>query len=80
MTNTKALNRLVEDSGIKRQKIAEMLGISRYALNQKINNVTEFKASEILKLSDILGIAKKEEYFFCNTGDEKSTTRQADQK
>lgn len=73
MTNTKALNQLVEDSGIKRQKIAEMLGISRHALNQKINNVTEFKASEILKLSSILGIKKKEVYFFCINSDEKST-------
>lgn len=47
MTDTARLEKAISDSGLKKGYLAEKLGISAYALSLKINNVREFKASEI---------------------------------
>ena len=57
MTDSKLLNELIVESGLKKQFIAEYLGISRYSLHQKINNITEFKVSEVDKLCELLSIS-----------------------
>ena len=54
MTDTEALKDLVKKSGLKYSHIASQLGITRFALQKKIENKTEFKASEIVALAEIL--------------------------
>lgn len=61
MTNTKLLNEAIERSGFKRSYIAKALGLSAYGLAKKINNESEFKASEINALCDLLKIKVPEE-------------------
>lgn len=61
MTNTKLLNECIEKSGYKKSYIAKVLGLSAYGLAKKIQNETEFKASEINALCGLLGIVKPEE-------------------
>lgn len=61
MTNTKLLNEHIEKSGYKKSYIAKVLGLSAYGLAKKIQNETEFKASEINALCGLLGIVKPEE-------------------
>lgn len=68
MTNTQLLLEHIERSGLKRNYIARMLGITTYSLAQKIHNIREFKASEIYTLSRVLGITSPEtidDIFFC---------------
>ena len=67
MTNTKALEEKIEQSGLKKNFIAKTIGLSPYGLAKKINNETEFKTSEIEKLCKILNIAsltEKDRIFF----------------
>lgn len=69
MTNTKLLNKKIVESGLKRKFIAEKLGLSTYGLQRKIENISEFKASEISTLCDVLDIkivTEKEKIFFAN--------------
>lgn len=61
MTNTELLNEKIEMSGYKRSYIAKVLGLSAYGLAKKIQNETEFKASEINALCGLLNIVKPEE-------------------
>lgn len=67
MTNTKTLKELIVQSGLKCIYIAEQLGISRYSLQKKIENKSEFKVSEVNALCNLLKInslEQKEEIFF----------------
>lgn len=57
MTDSAALRGLIKESGLKYQFIAKKLGIAPYSLTKKIDNVTEFKAGEIVGLCDILHIS-----------------------
>lgn len=68
MTNTKLLNDKIIESGLKKNFIAEKLGLSYYGFKLKIDNENEFKASEISILCDLLNIktsSEKESIFFC---------------
>lgn len=60
MVNTDALRASMRESGLKNGYIAEKLGLSVMSLHRKVNGVTEFKASEIVSLSDILRLTKAE--------------------
>jgi len=66
MTNTDALMELIRSSGLKLSFIAESLNISRFSLQKKITNQSEFKGSEIGELCKILNIdaTKAQEIFF----------------
>ena len=67
MTNTELLREAIANSGLKIQFLAESIGISRFALNNKIENRTHFKSGEIKALCDLLGIeslSDKERIFF----------------
>lgn len=44
MTDTNALRSAIADSGLKYKALAEIMGLSPYALQMKIDNKTEFKA------------------------------------
>lgn len=60
MTNTSLLEQYIEKSGYKRSFIAEQLGITAYCLTLKINNKSEFKASEITILCKLLKISARD--------------------
>ena len=74
MTNTELLKEAINESGISIKAIAYKIGISRGGLYKKINNQTEFKASEIMAIADILRMdAKQRDHiFFDQIGDFKS--------
>lgn len=60
MTNTRLLIEAIEKSGLKKAWIAEQLNITTAALQMKITNSTEFKASEIIKLTKVLLLTKRQ--------------------
>nr|DAJ93557.1 MAG TPA: helix-turn-helix domain protein [Caudoviricetes sp.] len=64
MTNTKLLRATIIQNGLTQDDVAKFLNISHQAFSNKINNKTEFKASEIIKLSELLGIENKDTIFF----------------
>lgn len=69
MTNTELLEKRINQSGYKKSYIAKTIGITAYSLAKKIRNENEFKATEINKLCDLLGISSLEEkdsIFFAN--------------
>lgn len=74
MTDTALLREAVTRSGLKYKKIAESLGLTTYGLQKKIENKTEFKASEILLLSELLNLTERERnaIFFAKKSDYKS--------
>lgn len=59
MTDTKLLREAIDKSGMSITFISNEIGISREAFYKKISNITEFKASEIMKLSKILSLSNK---------------------
>ena len=72
MVATLKLRAYMLQAGIGRTEVAKMLGISAYTLHKKIHNITEFKANEILLLSEMLNISDKDEVFFNKDSDNKS--------
>ena len=67
MTNTALLEDYIKESGYKKSKLAECLGISLNSFGLKVKGIREFKASEIKILSAMLGIdaaSDKDRVFF----------------
>jgi hypothetical protein len=54
MTDTELLRQCIKESGLKLAYIADRLGISRFALTNKMENRTEFKPTEIKQICDLL--------------------------
>ena len=54
MVNTKELNRIIKEAGIRKDLIASTLHISKQSLSNKINNRTEFKMGEISEIRGLL--------------------------
>ena len=52
------------EKGFSQILLAEKLGISYQAFNNKLHNKSEFKASEIQMLCDLLCLENKDAYFF----------------
>lgn len=76
MTNTAELLKEIELSGLKKIWIAKKIGLSYFALLNKIHNKSQFKAGEIKSLCSLLGIdslEKRDLIFFAN-GVDKMTT------
>ena len=75
MTDTKALRKKMDDSGYKLRFIAKQLGITYQGFLKKINNESEFKATEIQTLCNLLNIdiQEKEQIFFTQNVDKTST-------
>jgi len=59
LTNSALLNEVISESGITITAIARKLGITREGLYKKMNNETEFKASEIALMQNILHLPNK---------------------
>lgn len=60
MTNTQLLREKMEQSGYKLRFIASKAGLTYQGFWNKLNNVQEFKASEIKALTDLLGLTEAE--------------------
>ena len=58
MTDTKELERVIEESGLKKSYIAKALNLSRQGLWNKVNNKTPFTAVEIEILCGVLKITR----------------------
>jgi 3'-phosphoadenosine 5'-phosphosulfate sulfotransferase (PAPS reductase)/FAD synthetase len=56
MTNTLKLKAAIMESGFNQRQLAETLGMTIATFNYKVNNKSEFKASEIKKLCEVLNI------------------------
>ena len=52
MTNTAKLKAKIAELGLLQEAVAMQLGMTSATFNYKLNNKTEFKASEIKKLAD----------------------------
>lgn len=68
MTNTALLEQYIKKSGYKKSFIAKQIGLTSYGFMLKVNNKSEFKASEMNSLCKLLKIdaADKEAIFFAN--------------
>lgn len=72
MTDTIRLRELIDSRGLKLKWIAEQMDLTPYGLAKKISNENEFRASEIQKLCDLLGVSdadEKERLFFAQKGE-----------
>ena len=71
MTNTKLLEQLIEESGLKKKYLAEKIGLTPAGFRNCITNKAEFRASHIAILCEELGIVEpeqKEAIFFAVNG------------
>ena len=68
MTNTELLRAKIDQSGYKLRFVAKQIGITYQGLLNKINNRSEFRASEIQTLYNLLGLTEEEReaIFFSN--------------
>ena len=68
MTDSEALNKVIENSGLKLTFIARALKLSREGFYKKLNNQTEFKASDIVKMQEFLNLSneQRDKIFFAN--------------
>ena len=75
MTDTERIRDIIKNSGLKYKTIASKLGLTYYGLQKKLDNKSEFKASEIKQLCEILSIKDMDvfEIFFNENVDLKST-------
>ena len=62
MIDFELLNRKIRDSGMTIVAISSKSGILRETLYNRLNGSTDFKASEILRISDVLRLSKFEQY------------------
>ena len=58
--NLSKLKAVIIDRGVKRSAVAEAIGCTRYSVYKKLDGKTEFKASEIVKLSEFLRLSPEE--------------------
>lgn len=66
MTDLQQLRKVIDESGLKITALAEKAGIKRATLYNRLNGVGDFTASEMVGLSDVLGLssAERDEIFF----------------
>lgn len=60
MLNAEKLTAAIDRSGIKLIALADMCGINRKTLSNKMAGKCEFKASEIATLTDVLRLSRDE--------------------
>lgn len=60
MTNSLELELQIKRIGISKKELAKKLGISEMSLFNKIRNETEFKASEIVALTEALKLSQEQ--------------------
>lgn len=67
MTDSDKLISLAKEKGFKLMKLAEVCGLTYQGFTNKVKNLTEFTAGEILAISDLLELGKDDmmQIFFC---------------
>lgn len=68
MVNTVDLLAKINECGVKKQFVANAIGVSVPTLWRKIRGISEFKTSEIVNLCKILDIrtsTERDHLFFC---------------
>lgn len=55
--NCKEFRAAIARAGVSKREIAAQLGVSEQAFYNKLNGRAEFKNSEIVKLSEMLGLS-----------------------
>lgn len=60
MTDTKRFKAAIALRGFTMDKLAEALGISTATLSYKVNNIRQFKTSEIQAIKRILNLSAEE--------------------
>ena len=65
MANTLQLELEIRRNGLSKKEVAKSLGLSEQGFLLKLNNKTEFKASEIRKMCDLLNLPDNS-LFFCD--------------
>lgn len=60
LTDTMEMELSITRANITKREIAKRLGISETALYHKLNNTVEFKASEIVKMKEMLHLTDKQ--------------------
>ena len=71
MTDTQLLTQKIQECGTNPNAIAEQLGITRQGLWKKLTNKSEFKQSEIEKITRILNLDSEMQrliFFTLNVG------------
>lgn len=66
MTDGKLLKEIAKAKQITLQEIADAVGLTRQGLSKKIENRSEFRVSEVAKISKLLGLSEqqKQNIFF----------------
>lgn len=76
MTDTKAFRMALIEAGLTNRDVAKRLGITDAALYNKTHNISEFRASELAKLYELLGLDtldKQQRIFFARDVESEST-------
>lgn len=60
MTDVKQLEKIIQQKGLKKGFVAEKIGVSRSTFYAQLKGETEFKASHIRSLCDVLDIKDDE--------------------
>lgn len=60
LVDTQYLVRKIDESGIKKQKICEELGISRTVWARRISGKSSFRMLECNKIAEVLGLTQEE--------------------
>jgi len=70
VTNSEALKEEIQKNGLTCKEFADLLGITRQGLYNKLNNKRDFRQSEISRCIEILHLSKKQidEIFFNHEG------------
>lgn len=79
MVNTRRLTIAIDESGLKKQFLAEKLGLSIVTFWRKVKGESEFKLSEVVKLCELLKIRdvnERDRIFFAKPVDYKSTYKE----
>lgn len=77
MLNAEKLKQVIDERGISITKLVKSLGITRESFYNKLNGVTEFKASEILKTTKALNMNRdtRDAIFFSEEGELNSHSK-----
>ena len=60
--NYKELNRIIDESGLKRSHIAKQLQMTDAAFSKRTSGATYWKVGEVAELAKILGLSKTKAY------------------
>lgn len=66
MINTAELNQAMDQSGLKKNAVADRMGMTVQTLTRKLNGEAEFTVMEAQTISDIFGLTpgKRQQIFF----------------